>query len=103
MVLIGELDSVCLAFGVVVRRLHETEQLGSSATWLAFSMARLLLFRVDLLGSGFQGFPEMFAAEETGQAIFEDGLDPFAVGETPHAFAFAVIGDREHHALLEFN
>ena len=43
----------------------------------------------------------MFATEKAVEPVFEVGLNAFAFRETPHARAFAVVFDREHHALLE--
>ena len=44
----------------------------------------------------------MFAAEETSEAVIEIGNDAFALNAAPDALTFAVLGDREHLALLGF-
>lgn len=53
--------------------------------------------------AGLQGFPKVFAAKESVEAVFEDGLDSFAVSEAPNAFALAVARDRQHRALLRIH
>ena len=44
----------------------------------------------------------MLATEKTGETVIEIRNDAFTVGAAPDALAFAVLGDREHLALLEF-
>ena len=44
----------------------------------------------------------MFAAEEAGEAVVEIRDDTFAAASAPDALALAVLGDREHLALLGF-